>query len=109
MPNSRALVIKSIKNGESSLIVTCYLEKFGLKSFIVKGVYGVKKSKFNKSLFFPLNILSINFNDNNKSLSYLKEAKSEIFFESLYFNIEKSSIIIFISEVLRFNSFITEL
>ena len=45
MSNSRALVIKSIKQGETSSIVSCYLEEIGFKSFLVKGLYGQKKSK----------------------------------------------------------------
>ena len=57
MPNSRAFVIRSIKNGETSLITSCYLEDIGFKTFIVKGVYGSKKSKFSKAHFFPLNII----------------------------------------------------
>ena len=101
MPNTRALVIKSIKNGESSLIVSCYLEDIGLKSFIIKGVFGVKKSKFSKALFFPLNLININYVHNNKSLGYIKEAKSEVFYESLYSNIQKSSVIVFLSEVVN--------
>ena len=101
MPNSRALVIKSIKNGESSLIISCYLEDIGLKSFIVKGVFGVKKSKFSKALFFPLNLININYVHNNKGLGYIKDAKSEIFYESLYTNIKKSSVIVFLSEVVN--------
>ena len=61
MPNSRALVIKSIKKGETSLIVSCYLEDIGLQSFIVKGVFGSKKPKFSKAHFFPLNIINLNY------------------------------------------------
>ena len=43
MPNSKGFVVKSIKNGETSMIVSCYLEDIGLKSFIVKVIYGTKK------------------------------------------------------------------
>ena len=44
MSNSRALVIKSIKQGETSSMVSCYLEEIGYKSFLVKGLYSSKKS-----------------------------------------------------------------
>ena len=45
MPNSKAFVIRSIKNGETSLIVSCYLEDIGYKTFIVK-----KNFRFNKKV-----------------------------------------------------------
>ncbi len=52
MSNSRALVIKSIKQGETSSIVSCYLEEIGFKSFIVKGLYGQKNPNLAELIFF---------------------------------------------------------
>ena len=78
MPNSRAFVIRSIKNGETSLIASCYLEDIGFKTFIVKGVYGSKKSKFSKAHFFPLNIININYAyTEGRNLGFIKEVKTE--------------------------------
>jgi DNA repair protein RecO len=101
MSNSKGFVIKSIKNGETSIILSCYLEEIGLKSFIVKGVYGTKKSKFSKAHFFPLNLININFSPSKSNrLSYVKEIKPLILYKSLHSSIEKSTIIIFLSEIL---------
>ena len=102
MPNSRGFVVKSIKNGETSMIVSCYLEDIGLKNFIVKGIYGTKKPKFSKAYFFPLNFISINYNlSKNERLGYIKEVKPINFYKSLYSSIEKSTVIIFLSEILN--------
>ena len=102
MPNSRAFVIRSIKNGETSLIVSCYLEDIGYKTFIVKGVYGSKKSKFSKAHFFPLNIISLNYSySEGKNLGFIKEVKTEKLYKSLHLDIQKSSVIIFLSEILN--------
>ena len=102
MPNSRAFVIRSIKNGETSLIVSCYLEEIGFKSFIVKGVFGSKKPKFSKAHFFPLNIIHLNYSyTEGRDLGFIKEVKSEILYNTLHRNIQKSSIIIFLSEILN--------
>jgi DNA repair protein RecO (recombination protein O) len=80
MPNSRAFVIRSIKNGETSLIASCYLEDIGFKTFIVKGVYGSKKSKFSKAHFFPLNIININYAyTEGRNLGFIKEVKTKSF------------------------------
>ena len=102
MPNSRAFVIRSIKNGETSLIVSCYLEDIGYKTFIVKGVYGSKKSKFSKAHFFPLNIINLNYSyTEGKNLGFIKEVKTEKLYNSLHLDIQKSSVIIFLSEMLN--------
>jgi len=102
MPNSRGFVVKSIKNGETSMIVSCYLEDIGLKSFIVKGIYGTKKPKFSKAHFFPLNFISVNYSlIKPDRLSYIKEVKPVFIYKSLHFSIEKSTVIIFLSEILN--------
>jgi len=102
MLNSRAFVIKSIKQGETSSIVSCYLEETGYKSFIVKGLYGSKKSRFSKAHFFPLNVININYSSNNsKNLGFIKEVKSEVLFNTIHSDIQKSSVIVFLSEILN--------
>ena len=102
MPNSKGFVVKSIKNGETSMIVSCYLEDIGLKSFIVKGIYGTKRPKFSKAHFLPLNFISINYNLSRPDrLSYIKEVKPVFIFNTIHSSIEKSTVIIFLSEILN--------
>ena len=102
MSNSRALVIKSIKQGETSSIVSCYLEEIGYKSFLVKGLYSSKKSKFSKAHFFPLNLINIHYSSNEiKNLGFIKEVKSEVLFNTIHTDIQKSSVIVFLSEILN--------
>ena len=102
MPNSKAFVIRSIKNGETSLIASCYLEDIGFKTFIVKGVYGSKKSKFSKAHFFPLNIVNLNYSyTEGRNLGFIKEVKTEKLYSTLHSDVQKSSIIIFLSEILN--------
>ena len=102
MSNSRALVINSIKQGETSSIVSCYLEEIGYKSFLVKGLYSSKKSKFSKAHFFPLNLINIHYSSNEgKNLGFIKEVKSEVLFNTIHSDIQKSSVIVFLSEILN--------
>ena len=102
MSNSRALVIKSIKQGETSSIVSCYLEEIGFKSFLVKGLYNQKRSRFSKAHFFPLNIININYSfSESRGLGFIKEVKSEFLFNTIHTDIQKSSVIVFLSEILN--------
>ena len=102
MSNSKGFVVKSIKNGETSMIVSCYLEDIGLESFIVKGVYGTKNNKFTKAHFFPLNFISIDYSVSKSGrLGYIKEVKPLQLYKSLHSNVEKIAVIIFLSEILN--------
>ncbi len=99
---SKAIVLHSIKYGETSLIVNCFLYDIGVKSFVVKGVFNSKNKKFSKSYFLPLSIISINYSlKNNKDLGYIIDAKPTKIFTSLHIDLFKSSVIVFISELLN--------
>ncbi len=99
---SKAIVLHSIKYGETSLIVNCFLYDIGVKSFIVKGVLNSKNTKFSKSYFLPLSIIDINYSvKKNKDIGYIADAKPAKIFTSVHTDIFKSSVIIFISELLN--------
>ena len=42
---TKAIVINTIKYGDTSLIATCYTQKAGVKTYMLKGILGAKKSK----------------------------------------------------------------
>jgi len=99
---SKAIVLHSIKYGETSLIVNCFLYDIGVKSFVVKGVFNSKNKKFSKSYFLPLSIISINYSlKKNKDLGYIIDAKPTKIFTSLHIDLFKSSVIVFMSELLN--------
>jgi DNA repair protein RecO (recombination protein O) len=64
--NSKALVINTIKYGDSSLIANCYTEKCGMKSYMLKGILNSKKAKVRSAYFQPLMQLNLTANHNNK-------------------------------------------
>ena len=99
---SKAIVLHSIKYGETSLIVNCFLYDIGFKSFIIKGVLNSKNKKFSKSYFLPLSIIDINYSiKKNKDLGYIVEARPAHIFSSLHVDLFKSSMIIFVGELLN--------
>ena len=55
---TRAIVLQSIRYGDSSLIVKMLTEEFGLQSYMVKGVLG-KNSKMKPAHFQNMNLLEI--------------------------------------------------
>ena len=98
---TKAIVLSSLKYGDTSLIVRCYTEQLGLKSFIAKGVFSKKKR--NTSIYFPLNEIDIAYTpkSNDQQLVFLKSAQTAYYYESLHFHPVKSAIVFFLAELLN--------
>ncbi|MFM1878706.1 MAG: hypothetical protein RLZZ241_1572 [Bacteroidota bacterium] len=96
-----ALVISSLKYGDSSLIVKLYTAKYGLQSFLLKGILGKKKGVFKAGHFQPLTHLDIvgSFGKDGK-LGYLREAAIAIPYQSVHSDIRKSTVTLFLAELL---------
>ncbi|MFA7116248.1 MAG: DNA repair protein RecO [Bacteroidales bacterium] len=92
------IVLHTTKYKDSSLILHAYTQDSGRKGFLISGL-GKKKEKI--SLFHPLSI--IDYETNLKkygNLSYLKEYSPSFPLNNIRSNIYKSSISIYLSELL---------
>ena len=99
---TKAIVISSIKYQEKSLIVKCFTESDGLKSYFVQSAFSSKKSNQKIAYFQPLTILEIEASHKNKgTLEHFKEIKLATAFNSIHANIYKSTIVIFLSEIIQ--------
>lgn len=99
---TKAIVFSSIKYAESHLIVTCFTEGYGLKSYLIRGVLKSKKGKFSASLFQPLTLLQLNAIHKNKgSLERLQEAKIITHYQTLHTHVLKTSVVFFLAEILK--------
>ena len=96
---TRAIVLKTIKYGDNSLIVKLLTEQNGLQTFMIKGVFN-KNAKIRAALFQPLTLLDIVCTKSRGELVYLKEASVEYAFQDIPININKNAIVLFICELL---------
>ncbi len=97
-----AIVIYSLRYGESDLIVSLFTKTSGLRSYLLKGILKSKRGKIRSSLFQPLTLLEIEANHKNKgTLERIKEAKILTPYQSLHTDLVKSSLVFFLSEVLK--------
>ena len=96
---TKAIVLQTIKYGDSSLIVKMLTKESGVQSYMVKGVFG-KKSKMKAALFQNMTLLEIVADSGNNSLGFIREISLSHCYKSIATDIEKSTIIIFISELL---------
>ena len=99
----QAIVLNPVKYGETSLILHAYTQQFGLRSFVVKGVRSAKRNKsVSMGMFQPLTQLEIIASTPKRSgLSVLKSAKITQPYATISIDIAKSSVCLFLAEVLR--------
>ncbi|QTY26796.1 DNA repair protein RecO [Flavobacterium sp. CS20] len=99
---TQAVVISNVKYRDSDLIVKCYTKALGSVTFMVKGVLKSKKGKFRASMFQPLSLIDIEMQYRNKShLEYFKEVQLSHHLNELQSNVYKSSLVMFLSEILK--------
>jgi DNA repair protein RecO (recombination protein O) len=99
---TKAIVISSLKYQEKSLIVKCFTLSDGLKSYFVRDAFSSRKSNQKIAYFQPLTILEIEANHKNKgTLENFKEIKSNTPFHSIQSDVIKSTIVMFLSEILH--------
>ncbi|MFV8368928.1 DNA repair protein RecO [Flavobacterium sp. LB2R40] len=99
---TKAIVISSLKFQEKSLIVKCFTLSHGLKSYFVRDAFSSRKSNQKIAYFQPLTILEIEAVHKNKgTLENFKEIKIAEPFHSIHSDIYKSTIVMFISEMLH--------
>lgn len=98
---TKLIVLHSLRFGEADLIVRCFTEEKGSLSFLLKGVLKSKKGKLKSSLFQPLHIIdAVIQHKEGRKLSYFREAKIDFPYKSIPTNIFKSSIALFLAELI---------
>lgn len=99
---TKAIVFSAIKYSEADLIVSCYTEEAGIKSYLLRGILKSKKGKLKTSYFQPLTQLDLIAEHKNKgTLEYIKEAKVYNPYQTLHTNIIKTGLVMFLSELLK--------
>lgn len=100
---TKAIVISSLKFQEKSLIVKCFTLSSGLKSYFVRDAFSSRKSQ-KIAYFQPFSILEIEAVHKNKgTLENFKEIKSAVPFQSIHTDIVKSTMVMFLSEMLHYS------
>ncbi|HEX3386975.1 MAG TPA: DNA repair protein RecO, partial [Mucilaginibacter sp.] len=97
---TRGIVFKTTDYGESSVIVQVFTEKFGLQSYIVNGVKK-PKAKITRNILQPLHLLDmVVYHKNTGQVHRISELKASPVLQSIPYDVIKSSIAIFLNEVL---------
>lgn len=99
---TKGIVLRSVKFGETSVVVTLFTELFGLQAYLVNGVRTTSKKGSTKSAFFqPAAILDlIAYHNEFKNLNRLKEFKWAYLYDHILSDIKKNAVSLFMIELL---------
>ena len=101
---TRGIVLRNVKYGETSLIVTIYTELFGLQSYMVNGVRtSSKKGQGGKAgLFQPAAILDmVVYHNELKNLQRIREFRWGTLYRHIFSDVLKNAVALFMVELLQ--------
>lgn len=99
---TKGIILRSVKYGETSLVVTIFTEKFGLQSYLVNGVRTAsKKGSSRSAMFQPSAILElVAYHNEFKNLQRLKEYKWDQLYQHIFSDVWKNAVAVFMIELL---------
>ena len=99
---TKGIVLRSIKYGETSLVVTIFTEMFGIQTYMVNGVRTSKKSSAKANHFQPTAMLDlVVYHNENKSMQRIKEFSWATLYQQLLSDVIKNSIASFMAELIQ--------
>ena len=99
---ARGIVLRTVKYGETSLIVTIFTDLFGIQSYLINGVRAsTKKGSGKANLFQPAAILDlIVYYNEFKNLQRIKEFRWGHLYQNILSDIKKNAVSLFMVELL---------
>lgn len=101
--HTKGIVLRTVKYGETSMIVAVFTELFGLQSYIINGVRtSSKKSGTKANLFQPIALLDlVVYHNEQRHLQRIKEHKWAVLYEHLFYDVFKGAVATYMIELLQ--------
>ncbi|MEM7162081.1 MAG: DNA repair protein RecO [Bacteroidota bacterium] len=96
---TEAIVFRTFPLRDSKHILKAFTKNFGLKSFVIRASRKSRSNEFAKTQ--ALNLISIEWKEKNGDLAYANSIDISEPYKTIPINIEKSSIVLFLAEVLQ--------
>ncbi len=98
---TRGIILRTVKYGETSLVVTVLTELFGIQSYIVNGVRSSKPSA--KAAYFqPTAILDlVVYHNEQKNLQRIKEFRWAFLYQQVLSDVIKNSVALYMVELMQ--------
>ncbi|UAY51914.1 DNA repair protein RecO [Ferruginibacter albus] len=99
---TKGIVLRTIKYGETSLVVTLFTELFGIQTYMVNGVRTSKKSGGKANYFQPAAILDlVVYHNELKTMQRIKEVRWAFIYTNIFSHVIKNSITLYMVELLH--------
>lgn len=99
---TKGIVLRIVKYGETSLIVTIFTDLFGVQSYIVNGVRSSSKKNAKSNYFLPGAILDlVVYHSDQKSLQRIKEFQWAYLYQQVFSDVIKNCIVLYMVELLN--------
>jgi DNA repair protein RecO (recombination protein O) len=99
--STRGIVLRAIKYGETSLVVTLFTAQFGTQTYMVKGVRTAKARQNRAGAFQPGTLLDmVVYRQPQKSMQHLREFQLAYIYTTLQENVVRNSVLLFSVELL---------
>ncbi len=99
---TKGIVLRTVKYGETSIIVTVFTELFGVQAYLVNGVRtSSKKGPGKANLFQPSVILDlVVYHNELKQLNRIKEFRWDYLYQHILSDVRKNAVALFMVELL---------
>jgi len=99
---TKGIVLRTVKYGETSVIVSIFTELFGVQSYLVNGVRtSSRKGSGKANLFQPTAILDlVVYHNETKNLQRIKEFKWSHLYQHIFSDVPKNAVALFMVELL---------
>ncbi len=98
---TKGIVLRTIKYGETSLVVTIFTELFGVQTYMVNGVRSSKKSGAKANYFQPAAILElVVYHSDVKTMHRIKEFNWHCLYNNVLTDVIKNSVAAYMVELL---------
>ena len=100
--HTKGIVLRSVKYGETSIIVSIYTELFGIQSYLVNGVRtSTKKGSGKANLFQPAALLElVVYHNELKNIQRIREFKWHYLYNNLFTDIPRNAVSLFMVELM---------
>ncbi len=98
---TKGIVLRTVKYGETSLVITILTELFGVQTYMVNGVRSSKKSAAKANYFQPAAILDlIVYHNDAKNMQRIKEFSWGFLYNTVLTDVIKNSVAAYMVELL---------
>lgn len=98
---TKGIILRTVRYGETSLVVTMFTELFGVQSYMVNGIRTNKKAGAKAAMYQPGAILDMQvYHSEQRSMHRIKEAEWAYLYKNILSDVIKNSIALYMMELL---------